>query len=242
MSAINPSANIYLKFGGKKMVIPVNPEEIKVSYPTDNKEYDVIGIGKVVVPRKPALKEVSWDSFFPANTREPYVEHDAYYPNEYMKKIESAMKKKQKIRLIITRSELYDMNMRCIISDFETTDKGGEPGDMYYSIKLQEYRDYSPETVSITTASSNTSSDQGQTDQTAQATAEEERPVENPVMRVGATVIANGQYWYSSTGAKPFGTANNLQTTVTRIVQNAQYPICIGSYGWIAEDQLQIVG
>lgn len=232
---LSPSAKIYLKFGSRKMTIPVNPEEITVSYPTDNKEYDIIGIGKVVVPRKPALKEVSWESFFPSGTRDPYVDHDADDPQDYVKKIENAMKSKQTIRLIITRDELYDTNMRCIVSEFETTDKGGEPGDMYYSITLQEYRDYSPEVVSIVTAPA-------AQEQPVQATKTEERPVETPVMRVGATVIANGRYWYSSTGAKPFGTANNLQTTVTRIVQGAQYPICIGSYGWIAESQLQIVG
>ena len=62
------------------------------------------------------------------------------------------MKNQQKIRLIITRNELFDTNLRCIVSEFEITDKGGEPGDIYYSIKLREYRDYSPRTVSIITS------------------------------------------------------------------------------------------
>lgn len=219
------------------MVLPVNPEEISISYPTNNKDYDVIGTGQVVVQRKPALKEVSWEGFFPASRSDPYVDADADDPEEYVKKIESAMRAKQKIRLIITRDRLYDTNMRCIVSEFETTDKGGEPRDIYYSITLREYRDYSPQTVSIITTPA-----ADQTASAAEATAEAERPVETPVMRVGATVIANGQYWYDSYGAKPFGTANNLQTTVSRIVDGNPYPILIGSYGWIRADQLQIVG
>lgn len=219
------------------MVLPVNPEEISISYPTNNKDYDVIGTGQVVVQRKPALKEVSWEGFFPASRSDPYVDADADDPEEYVKKIESAMRAKQKIRLIITRDRLYDTNMRCIVSEFETTDKGGEPRDIYYSITLREYRDYSPQTVSIITTPT-----ADQTASVAEATAEAERPVETPVMRVGATVIANGQYWYDSYGAKPFGTANNLQTTVSRIVDGNPYPILIGSYGWIRADQLQIVG
>lgn len=165
------------------------------------------------------------------------MDADADDPEEYVKKIESAMRAKQKIRLIITRDRLYDTNMRCIVSEFETTDKGGEPRDIYYSITLREYRDYSPQTVSIITTPT-----ADQTASVAEATAEAERPVETPVMRVGATVIANGQYWYDSYGAKPFGTANNLQTTVSRIVDGNPYPILIGSYGWIRADQLQIVG
>ena len=219
------------------MVIPVNPEEISIKYPSDNKDYDVIGIGQVVVPRKPALKEISWESFFPAFTSDPYVDADAYDPDEYVDWFENAMKKNQKVRLIITRDRLYDTNIRCIVSDFETTDKGGEPGDMYYSVTLREYRDYSPETVSIITTPAETAADQN-----VEATSEAERPVETPVLRVGASVIANGQYWYDSYGAKPFGTANNISTTVTRIVEGNPYPVHIGSYGWVTADQLQIVG
>lgn len=218
-------------------MIPVNPEEISIKYPSDNKDYDVIGIGQVVVPRKPALKEISWESFFPASTSDPYVDADAYDPDEYVDWFENAMKKNQKVRLIITRDRLYDTNIRCIVSDFETTDKGGEPGDMYYSVTLREYRDYSPETVSIITTPAETAADQ-----TVEATSEAERPVETPVLRVGAPVIANGQYWYDSYGSKPFGTANNLSTTVTRIVEGNPYPVHIGSYGWLTADQLQIVG
>ena len=228
---------MYLKFGSRKMVLPVNPEEISISYPTNNKDYDVIGTGQVVVPRKPALKEVSWEGFFPASRSDPYTDSDADDPEDYVRKIESAMRAKQKIRLIITRDRLYDTNMRCIVSEFETTDKGGEPGDIYYSITFREYRDYSPQTVSIITTPA-----ADQPSSAAVATAEARRPVETPVMRVGATVIANGQYWYDSYGAKPFGTANNLQTTVSRIVDGNPYPILIGSYGWIRADQLQIVG
>lgn len=218
-------------------MIPVNPEEISIKYPSDNKDYDVIGIGQVVVPRKPALKEISWESFFPASTSDPYVDADAYDPDEYVDWFENAMKKNQKVRLIITRDRLYDTNIRCIVSDFETTDKGGEPGDMYYSVTLREFRDYSPETVSIITTPAETAADQN-----VEATSEADRPVETPVLRVGASVIANGQYWYDSYGAKPFGTANNISTTVTRIVEGNPYPVHIGSYGWVTADQLQIVG
>ena len=39
--------------------------------------------------------------------------------------------------------------MKCIVSNFETKDKGGEPKDIYYSLELQEYRSYAPKVVSI---------------------------------------------------------------------------------------------
>ena len=231
MPQLEPEAKIYIEFGGGRMLLPVNPEEIEIRYPTDNKDYDVIGIGQVVVQRKPSLKEVSWEGFLPVSTTDPYVNAGASSPQSYVNNLSSAMEGKQKGRLIITRSRLYDTNMRCIISDFQTTDKGGEPDDIYYSITLREYKDYSPRVVTLIGTGTQT-----------QATASAERPIETPVLRVGATVIANGKYWYDSYGARPFGTANNLQTTVTRMADGNPYPVHIGSYGWLRADQLQIVG
>ena len=58
----------------------------------------------------------------------------------------------------------------------------------------------------------------------------------------GASVIANGVYCYDSGGGKPHGHANNLNTTVKRIVNGRPYPILIGSYGWTTASQLQITG
>lgn len=64
MAKIKNGCSIYIKFGSRKVKLPVNPEEIEIKYPTDHKTYSVIGIGEIVVPRNPSLKVVSWESFF----------------------------------------------------------------------------------------------------------------------------------------------------------------------------------
>lgn len=232
---VRSGTEIYLQFGSR-FHLPVNPDEIEISHPSDNKDYDVLGIGQIVVQRRPGLQEVTWECFFPSSTDDPYVNSGALDPETYVERIQRAMKQRIKGRLIITRSGLFDTNMRCIVSDFKTIDKGGEPGDIYYEITLREYRSYAPQTVQIVTTPP------AGTQQAAEVTTEEQRPVETPVLRVGASVIANGKYWYDSYGSKPFGTANNLQTTVTRIVDGNPYPVHIGSYGWLSASQLQIVG
>ena len=236
MAGLKKGCSVYVVFSGKKVKLPVNPEEIKTEYPAEHKTYDVIGVGQVAVPQKPSLKAVSWDGFFPGSRDAPYVNSGAKSPEYYVKYFEKALKKKQKCRLIISRSKLHDTNMRCIVSSFETQDKGGEPHDIYYSLELLEYRPYSPKTVAVIT-------DPDTGEDAAQGAAESPRPVETPVLRVGASVIVNGEYWYSSYGAAPHKTANNLQTTVTRIEPAERaYPIHVGSYGWVQESQLQIVG
>lgn len=239
MGKLKNTASIYLRFG-KKLKIPVNPETIEIKYPSNHKEYDVLGIGQIVVPRKPGLKEVSWEGFFPGtDNADPYITRGIKSPKVYVRQIEKAMKGKQTGRLIISRSGLYDTNMRCIISEFVTKDKGGEPGDMYYSITLKEYREYSPQIVSIIPV---LGPETGETGSQTDATAEQPRPVENPVLRVGAPVVVNGEYCYDSSGSKPHGTASNISTTVTRIISGREYPVHVGSYGWVKESQIQITG
>lgn len=228
---------IYLSFGGR-IRIPVNPEEINITYPSINQTFEVLDTGEIVVPMPPGLTEVQFESFFPADMDDPYT-IGGRSPGAIVRALTNAKKNKRKGRLIISRSELFDTNLRCIIEEFSTTDKGGEPGDIYYNITLKEFRNYGAQSVTIVQPALTTTTAEATT---TQATATAERPVETPVLRVGAQVIANGEYCYDSYGSRPHGTANNLQTTVTRIVNGNPYPIHIGSYGWLQESQLQITG
>ena len=232
--------SIYLTFGKKKIRIPVNPEELEIQYPTGHKTYDVLGIGQVVVPKRPSLKTVSWEGFFPGNTSAPYVNSGAREPGYYVRWFEKAIRGKWRCRLIITRSELYDTNMSCVVSDFQTKEGGGEPEDVYYSVQLTEYRSYAPDTVGL--IAEEAPPEGGEQSVQAEAAVESPREVETPVLRVGAPVIVNGEYCYDSYGSKPHGTANNLSAAVTRIVSGNPYPIHVGSHGWVMESQLQITG
>lgn len=239
MPYMRNTCSIYLKFGNKKVKIPVNPEEPVIHRPTNHKKYEVLELGEIVVPRKPSLKTVSWESFFPWDTSASYVNSGAREPGYYVELLEKAMEKKQTGRLVITRSGSYDTNMKCLVTSFETRDEGGEPGDVYYSLELEEYRPHGPQTVAVITspeapATADTPS--------MNMSAETPRAVETPVLRVGAQVIVNGEYCYDSSGARPHGTANSLSTTITRIAGGNAYPVHVGHYGWVQESQLQIMG
>ena len=96
MVKLKNGCSIYIVFGGKKARLPVNPEEIEIHYPTDNKKYDILGSGQIVVPRKPSLQVVSWESFFPDPDGERFVNNGARQPEFYVKLFEKALKMKQK--------------------------------------------------------------------------------------------------------------------------------------------------
>lgn len=233
----------FADIGGDTIEFPVNPKEYTISYPSDNKTYNVLDIGEIVVPRLPSLMEVSWESYFPGDSDDPLIYgHDWEDPGDYVEAIIDARDNQEICDLVISRydaqgSKMFDTNISAVIDSFETTEKGGEAGDVYYKIKFKEYRDYAPIKVALPQPE--------QPEQTVQIE-EQPRPLSAaPELRVGATVIANGTYFSSSYGDKPTGTANNLSTTVSRIIPDASrpYPILIGgSRGWIKADQLQVTG
>ena len=240
MAKLDKGAVIYINFG-RRLKIPVTPEEIEDSAENNDKTYSVLGVGQIAVLKKPKLREIKWKSFFPADTSDPWVQDGARSPETYVEALRDAMDEKETGRLIISRAGLFNTNLEVSVADFTLTDKGGEPGDIYYEVTFREYRDYAPETVSIIqTPASPAEPFEGLA--IVQAITEQERPVESPVVRVGATAIANGNYFYSSLGAEPHGVANNRRVTIRRIVQDAPYPILIDDLGWVQESQLQIEG
>ncbi|WP_124065732.1 hypothetical protein [Clostridium sp. E02] len=234
----------FADMGGDTIEFPVNPKEYTISYPSDNKTYNILDKGEIVIPRLPALMEVSWESYFPGDRDDPLIcGNDWMNPEDYLEAIIDARDNREICDLVISRydamgSRMFDTNISSVIDGFETTEKGGEAGDVYYKIKFKEYRDFAPIKVSLPQEST-AGSDSIQTEK-------ESRPLSaTPELRVGATVIANGTYFSSSYGDKPTGTANNLSTTVSRIIPDASrpYPILIGgSRGWIKADQLQVTG
>jgi hypothetical protein len=242
---LQPSTKIFLKIKNKKYRIPVNPSEFTLDQRTSDKSENVAGVGGIIIPIKPSPRVASWKSFFPGSSVDPYT-NGYKAPSKLSKAILKAWKNRLKCRLVVTRSNGVDVNMRCVITSYKEIEKGGEPGDLYYEIELTEYKSYGAKMMTIvqesvaTGPAAEAAGTAGQT--TAQAAPEPERPVETAALRVGATGIANGNYYYSSYGAEPHGVANNRSVTVRRIVSGNAYPILIDDLGWIREDQIQITG
>ena len=50
---------------GTVIRLPVNPEKLPVARDNDNGDYNVLGIGPIMVPRTPKQRVVTISSFFP---------------------------------------------------------------------------------------------------------------------------------------------------------------------------------
>lgn len=223
--------------------IPVNPQEISISHNADNETYNVLGLGQVVVPREPELRKVEWNSFFPSSAADPYVLTAWNFQPApfYLSLLDGYQKAKEPFSFTIDRPAgvgipaLRD-SFSVILDDFKITEKGGETGDYYYSIKLIEYKPYAPQTIVVDTASKG---------KQGKATQSPSRPVETPKLVAGGRARANGKWWYSSYGDKPFGRANNVEGNIVRVVDTKRakpYLFSRGNTttgtGWMSADEL----
>ena len=230
---LEPSTKIWLKFSGTKFMIPVNPKDLEVSRQAPPDNFDILGKGQIAVPQYRDLHIIKFKSFFPGDIDNPYTIDEAQGPKWYCKLLEKAMENATIGRFVIKRPSGFNKNIRVIIRKFNTTDTGGEPLDIPYEIELSEYRSYKAEKVVIKKKKTKKGTKKV-------AVKKKQRAVETPRLRVGASVVANGTYCYTSYGDKPHGTANNLKTEVKRIVSGRAYPVLIGAYGWIKESDLQV--
>lgn len=56
--------NIIFEYEQKRLILPVNPEEVKVSIPSSSNKVNVLGVGQVSIPQDADLAKISIQSFF----------------------------------------------------------------------------------------------------------------------------------------------------------------------------------
>lgn len=246
---LNPDTMIYLRIGGKRYTLPVNPEEIQVTHGSTDKTAEIAGLGEVLIPQKPGLREISFSSFLPGYHSDPWV-HGSASAQSLAKAMESAWKGRMKCRLIISRSISYDTNMQCLISDLKFSDRGGEPDDLYYEVTFREYRSYGVSQMTVISADGTAvtgpgaalmqGTEQGSKAILASVTAV--REMDTLQMVVGASLVLNGTYYRTSAADLILGTASGETAALTRIEQGTAAPYYVAGYGWLKTDSVSLAG
>lgn len=148
---------IYLTQDNKTIILPINPEMLKMSEKSKNKENTVLNLGDVNIPDVRGLNEIKFDSFFP-NTWAYYCsvpQNDLKSPISYVNTIMDFKNSKRPVRLVFTGNmqAILKANNNTsglfLIEDMEWEIKAAEENDIYYSIKLKQYRNYEPKKVTV---------------------------------------------------------------------------------------------
>lgn len=130
---------------GAVLPIPVLPDRLKVSSPGKNDTATVLELGEVLLLRKKGLRTLAWESHFPARPA-PYVTGGisaaVLAPIELVRAIQAARDDRKPLRFLLLGTNL-DVNMPVGVGGFDYEERGGEVGDIYYSIELTEYREHS---------------------------------------------------------------------------------------------------
>lgn len=137
-----------LELGNKIIRIPVMPEKLTVKSPGKNESATVLKLGDVGIIRKKGLKEIAWSGLFPLHAA-PYVtDRIQLSPMTYVRDIEAFRLSEEPGRLSIYGTDL-GINMQVSIQSFEWEERAGEVGDIYYTISLRQWVDYSARTVDV---------------------------------------------------------------------------------------------
>lgn len=239
---------LYLSREGTTLRLPVNPESYSIARDSENGEYNVLGVGPIVVPRRPKLAKISWSGLLPGRADLWAVVTAGGFqpPKFYIDFLQSALDERAVLRFVANRcmedgTPIFDTNMEAVVSQFKTEERGGETGDFYYELGLTEYRDYTPRTVRLQSPAA--------AGEPVSATAEAGRSIPAGRLTVGQAVLVNGRCYYSSRGAEPHGVLSGFRGVISRIVATdpqRPYPYHIaaesgGAKGWVKADQIQAV-
>ena len=134
------------------IAIPILPETLKEMIQMDNDKYDIVGLGERVRPGKEKLHTWTISSYFPSEGE--------ISPKEYKEKIEKIVLRDysknvdsiKPVRFAVARelengTIIFSINADVLIESIEWEDRKGEPGDLYYTIKLIEYKPFDQKKV-----------------------------------------------------------------------------------------------
>lgn len=130
---------------------PVLPEKIEVSENGSSKSYDISKLGEINVIKNQKLREISFDSIFPAiwYPGANVTERELFIPSHYIvEKINKWRSYKKPMRLVMTGSTM-NINIPVSIEKFVWSEEGGAVGDIRFQISFKEYRFYAAKKIKV---------------------------------------------------------------------------------------------
>lgn len=146
---------IRLEFNGKNLTLPLNPEELTLSRTADNETIDIVGIGKATRKGQPGLYSLEIESFFPSDLSYFF---NGVKPKKCVDFIDTMWKadaKNNNVGKLVISGLPKNFSMYFVIEDFDWNYKAGEETDIYYNLKLKQYKPYGAKIIQIKKTTTN---------------------------------------------------------------------------------------
>lgn len=225
----------FFSFEGETIQLPINPEQVEVSYDGNNKLSEIVKIGEVNLLRTRKLATLKFECFFPYEEWFPGIRTLGRFrrPSFYRSFFVRIMEASKPCRLVITG---LDINMLVSIEQFPFRHQAGDHEDMYYTLSLKEYRNQTITQIALDTSLARPT----KPNPTTGGTLKPEK------ITVGSEVILNGVVHYTSYGEKPGQTFRNYRGRIDRTNFQGTHPYHVttpagGWLGWVVEGSLTLV-
>lgn len=132
----------------EEIMLPVSPEEVKVTQSGNTETYNIYQFGDVVKSGNRKLLKISISSFFPLEDAPFVVTDKLEHPSVYVNKLYS-WKQNNKVLTFKVTGGYYPIDRLWMMEDFEINERAGEVGDIYFTINLTEYREFKARRVML---------------------------------------------------------------------------------------------
>jgi len=134
------------EYKGNRLVLPLNPDHVKVTRTSPAQKAEVIGIGEVSTPQETKLATIEISSFF-------WSDRGDQTAKQYADWFKTWQRSKAPARWVVEASGttaaklLGPLWVTCEAFDYDI--RAGEESDVYYDLKLLEYRPHGARTVAF---------------------------------------------------------------------------------------------
>lgn len=176
--------------------LPVNPDRLRYRLGKMGfEDIEIAALGEFTIIGNQQLFEIEFSSFFPLDYNPTYCEYeDIPNPWDAVNMIKNWAISGNPMRVTIPGTPI---SLACTIRDFQIDERGGEPGDIYYTIAFKEYRFISVKTVTTSPTST-----------TATASTAKTRPPAENATKAKTYVVKSGDTLWAIAEKQKIGGSN----------------------------------
>ena len=143
------AVEMIIQFKSKYLKLPINPENLQPTRSASNTNIDIIGIGPATRKGNPGLMALTISSFFPGYNSYYYTGVLPKTCIEFIEEIWNTENTNNTVAKITTTGLPVNINMYFVIESFDYEHKAGEEEDIYYDLKIKEYKPYGVKKVKV---------------------------------------------------------------------------------------------